>query len=270
MPTDADGKDGDLCLYTDGEDVWDVYYKVSGKWTRLGSIKGADGKGGAVEEEGVEVDVSPEAAATIDISDLSVGTHLIWAELDKSLTENTGVASGQKATYNGGKLEVKVGDGLTCELIKHAEKSGEDKNVYYGFLIKKSDEDTTATLSTDKDTVKAKITFEDYAPGTLTAGGASVIMPINEYQAANIITIPISVEPDTYTITIETEHSMLDMMSKFLIGSSATTINHKSSIDVTVSGSYITGDDTCYLIQGQFGDKNTIVPAIVTMTVKDA
>ena len=288
VPTDADGKDGDLCLYTDGEDVWDVYYKVSGKWTRLGSIKGADGKGGAVEEENKSVvaDVSPEAAATIDISDLSVGNHLIWAELDKSLTKNTA----NKALYNGGRMQVKVGDGATCELIKHAEKSGADKNVYYGFLIKKSDEDTTATLSTDKDTVKATITFEDYTSPTIKADGTPVIVPtvnktmfdagegyintfdftgsgLNYDEGKNNVTVTIATELwITFTININITYPSQTQNQTY-----SPTLANKSFAFTQTMGEpsaicFYTNDEKA---AANPNGCNNIVPLIVTMTVAD-
>ncbi|MCH5147430.1 MAG: collagen-like protein, partial [Clostridiales bacterium] len=41
-PRSVDGKDGDLYLNIS---TWDVWHKVSGEWTLLGNIKGADGTG---------------------------------------------------------------------------------------------------------------------------------------------------------------------------------------------------------------------------------
>ena len=46
-PRSFEGKDGDLYLNIT---TWDVWHKVSGEWTLLGNIKGADGVGGGSED----------------------------------------------------------------------------------------------------------------------------------------------------------------------------------------------------------------------------
>lgn len=177
----ADGKDGDLCL---DKSEWNVYQKEGGVWQLLGCIKGKDG---AASDEGDttytrQVSLNKATPAEIDISELSVGLHLIYIDLgDQKLSEPT---SANTNNYTGGRIQVVAGEsGKKCELSE-CEDRNEDgaKNIYFGFLIKQEG-DTTAkiTLLQDNNTYDATVTVEDYETPTLKPDGTSVLVPVNAH-----------------------------------------------------------------------------------------
>lgn len=178
----ADGKDGDLCL---DKSEWNVYQKEGGVWQLLGCIKGKDGSS---SDEGDttytrQVSLNKDTPAEIDISELSVGLHLIYIDLGtEKLTDPT--SSG--TTYSGGRIQVKAGEsGKICELSE-CEDRNEDgaKNIYFGFLIKQEG-DTSAKISLLNEktkTFEATVTVEDYETPTLKPDGTQIIVPINAQE----------------------------------------------------------------------------------------
>lgn len=204
----ADGKDGDLCL---DKSEWNVYHKEGGVWQLLGCIKGKDG---VASDEGDatytrSVSLNKDTPAEIDISELSVGFHLIYIDLgDQKLSDQTGANVNE---YTGGRIQVVAGEsGKKCELSECEDRSeDETKYVYYGFLIKKEG-DTSAKISLLNEktkTFEATVTVEDYVTPTLKADDKQIIVPINQHatekQSLYKFNIDSSMVDGTYTMSLE-------------------------------------------------------------------